>query len=82
MFQLFCYKQSKFTVVKLLRLESKSSLPYEDTIIEHGAHNTVVTDRSTMEVKNGSTNDIVSFFFPGFHHYDIMTTQYIFLGTK
>jgi len=46
MFQLFCYKQSKYNVMKLLRRESKVAIAYEDTIIEHGAPNKTVTDNA------------------------------------
>ena len=46
MFQLFCYEQSKFNVMKLLRRESKVAIAYEDTIIEHGAPNKTVCDNA------------------------------------
>ena len=38
-FQLFCYKNSKYNVLKLLKQESMVPVAYEDCIIEHGAPN-------------------------------------------
>ena len=46
MFQMFCYKYSKYNVMKLLKRESNVSVVYEDTIIEHGAPNKIVTDNA------------------------------------
>ena len=56
MFQLFCYKESKFNVMKLLRRESRVAIAYEDTIIEHDAPNRTVTDNAKALVSDKFRN--------------------------
>ena len=56
MFQLFCYKQSKFNVLKLLRQESTAAIAYEDIIIEHGAPNKTVCDNAKALISNEFNN--------------------------
>ena len=52
MFQLFCYKYSKYNVMKLLRREATVSVAYEDTIIEHGAPSKIITDNAKSLTSN------------------------------
>ena len=46
MFQLFCYKYTKYNVMKLMRRKAQAAVMYEDTIIEHGAPNKVIADNA------------------------------------
>ena len=56
MFQLFCYKKSKYNVVKLMKRESQVPTAYEDCVIEHGAPNRVVTDNAKALTSNRFRN--------------------------
>ena len=56
MFQLFCYKKSKYNVVKLMKRESQVPVAYEECIIEHGAPNKIVTDNAKALTSNRFKN--------------------------
>ena len=48
MFQLFCYKKSKYNIMKLMKRERKAPEAYDDTIIEHGRPVKVITDNAKV----------------------------------
>ena len=52
MFQLFSYKELRSNVIKLLRYESRVTIAYEDTIIEHGAPNRIITDNTKVSISD------------------------------
>ena len=47
-FQLFAFKATKFTKIKLMRREAQAPEMYEDIIREHGAPNKTVTDNAKV----------------------------------
>ena len=47
-FQLFAFKATKFTKIKLMRRESQAPEMYEDIIREHGAPNKTFTDNAKV----------------------------------
>ena len=47
-FQLFAFKATKVTKIKLMRREAQAPEMYEEIIREHGALNKTVTDNATV----------------------------------
>ena len=57
------------------------SADFVDKVCKHLARKTLY-DGSAIKVKNGNTNNISIFVFPGSHQCGITTLKHPFVGTK